>query len=155
MHEYNGATDLTVHASRRQEQAGLCGHGWHVLLRFSPLPAGPLVTSVSESPLRRDWAGGPSASESALGRGPTSRPLGHGPTSGRSGCGLQRTLTGIAGSRQPGWARLHSARKAGEVVRRQENMHKFRCPSALEFFFAVVTLTVSMQAGSGPSGDCR
>ena len=53
--------------------------------------AGPLGHVRIRVALRRDWAS-------------------RGPTSGRSGYGLQRSLTGIAGSRQAGWARRHSAR---------------------------------------------
>ena len=44
--------------------------------------------------------------------------------------------------------------KAGEVFRRQESMHEVGSP-CFQFFSAIVTLTVSVKAGSGPSGDCR
>ena len=97
-HHYLAKLQLALHCSAAFSlNLFAASESWHRqcsrLARLSSVQpvTGPAryVTSLSESPPRRDWAGGLSH--------PT---LGRGPTSGRSGCGLQRTLTGVAGSRQ-------------------------------------------------------
>ena len=48
---------------------------------------------------------------------------------------------------------LEWGKKSWRNFRRQESMHKVKPPS-FYFFLAIVTLTVSVQVGSGLIGDC-